>query len=269
MRRKIAAIAVLVLTVLLCLCGCVNVGKNRGRKINSVNHRGYYDAPENTLAAFRRSAEMGFTFVECDVRFTKDARAVLIHNSTVDKTSDGSGKISDLTFEDVRKLDFGSWKNKKYAGEKIPSFEEFVSLCLELGLHPYVEIKGRPSDELVEFLVKTVNDSKLDVTWIAFDYYVVRYLSELCPDGRIGWLLTVVSEGKVNTLLKLKTENNRLFVDCAYQNLTLDVINYCKSKKVPIEVYTLDDERIIANIDPYISGVTSNKINAQNFFETL
>ncbi len=212
---------------------------------------------------------MGFTMVECDVRFTKDGYAVLLHNATVDKTSDGSGKISEMTLEEVRKLDFGSWKDEKYVGEKIPTFEEFVDLCSDLGLYPYVEIKGYPTDEQLKSLVDTVNEKGLEVTWISFGYSSLETLSKLCPEGRFGWLLTMVSESSVNTLLKLKTESNSVFVDCSYKYLKLDTIEYCKSKNVPIEVYTLDDTRVIANIDPYISGVTSNKVHAQNLFETI
>jgi len=268
LKRIVTTLAILAIFA-LCLCGCTNVAKNRGRKINSINHRGYYDAPENTLASFRRSAEMGFTMVECDVRFTKDGHAVLLHNATVDKTSDGSGNIKDMTLEEVRNLDFGSWKDEKYVGEKIPTFQEFVDLCAELDLYPYVEIKGYPTAEQLGFLAGTVNEKGLNVTWISFGYGSLEILSKLCPEGRFGWLLTMVSEGTVNTLLKLKTEHNSVFVDCSYRYLKLDTIEYCKSKKVPIEVYTLDDERIIANIDPYISGVTSNKVHAQKLFETL
>lgn len=261
--------AALLAVLSLCLCGCTNVAKNRGREINSINHRGYYDAPENTLYAFRRSAEMGFTMVECDVRFTKDGQPVLLHNAMVDKTSDGSGNIKDMTLEEVRKLDFGSWKDEKYAGAKIPTFEEFVYLCSELNLYPYVEIKGYPTYEQLKFLVDTVNEKGVDVTWISFGYKSLQTLAQLCPEGRFGWLLTMVSESNVNTLLKLKTEYNSVFVDCAYKYLKLDTIEYCKSRNVPIEVYTLDDTRVIAHIDPYISGVTSNKVHAQNLFETM
>ena len=80
--------------------------------VMSINHRGYSaEAPENTLAAFRMSKEMGFDAVECDVRFTKDGVPVLLHDEKVDRTSNGKGKIGDLTLEQVRKLDFGSWKS--------------------------------------------------------------------------------------------------------------------------------------------------------------
>ena len=109
--------------------------------IRAVNHRGYCtEAPENTLSAFRLSKKMGFRYVECDVSFTSDTVPVLLHDSTVDRTSNGSGNISAMTLEQVKALDFGSWKSAEYAGEKIPTFEEFMLLCKQIGLHPYIEI---------------------------------------------------------------------------------------------------------------------------------
>ena len=70
-----------------------------------IAHRG--GKPENTLAAFRRSKEEGACAVEVDLEFTRDGHPVLLHDSTVDRTSNGRGAISELTLEEVRKLDFG------------------------------------------------------------------------------------------------------------------------------------------------------------------
>ena len=71
-----------------------------------IAHRGgSSEAPENTLAAFRTAKDNGATGVEFDVDFTKDGRAVVIHDSTVDRTTDGSGPVNDFTFEEIRKLD--------------------------------------------------------------------------------------------------------------------------------------------------------------------
>lgn len=76
-----------------------------------IAHRGgSAEAPENTLAAFRTAKENGAAGVEFDVDFTKDGRAVVIHDSTVDRTTDGSGPVSEFTFEEIRKLD-ASWKH--------------------------------------------------------------------------------------------------------------------------------------------------------------
>lgn len=71
-----------------------------------IAHRGgSAEAPENTLAAFRTAKENGAIGVEFDVDFTKDGRAVVIHDATVDRTSDGSGPVNEFTFEDIRKVD--------------------------------------------------------------------------------------------------------------------------------------------------------------------
>lgn len=73
---------------------------NYDSNVKAINHRGYSAiAPENTIPAYIMSKKMGFTYVECDVSFTSDGVAVLLHDNTIDRTSDGSGAISGLTYE--------------------------------------------------------------------------------------------------------------------------------------------------------------------------
>jgi glycerophosphodiester phosphodiesterase 1 len=119
--------------------------------VKSVNHRGWWECPENTISAYRGSAEHGFKYVETDVAFTSDDVPVLLHDKTINRTGknpDGSPyatpnkEIKDITFEEVRKLDFGIVRDPKFKGEKIPSFEEFIKCCRNLGLHPYIELKA-------------------------------------------------------------------------------------------------------------------------------
>ena len=104
----------------------------RPDEIKAVAHRGYStEAPENTLPAFRLAKENGFDYVECDVVFTSDNVPVLLHDSSIDRTSNGEGKISSLTYEEVSQYDFGSWFSEEYAGVKIPTFDEFLKLCID------------------------------------------------------------------------------------------------------------------------------------------
>ena len=93
-----------------------------------VAHRGLLrHAPENTLANFRACLELRLGF-EFDVQRTKDGRLVCIHDSTVDRTTNGTGKVSELTLAQIRKLDAGSWFDPKFAGEKVPTVEEVLTL---------------------------------------------------------------------------------------------------------------------------------------------
>ena len=114
--------------------------------VKAINHRGFStEAPENTIPAYIMSKNKGFTYVEADVSFTSDGVAVLLHDATIDRTSDGTGNISSMTYEYALQYDFGSWFSAEYAGVKIPTFTEFVTLCKRLGLHPYIELKSNGS----------------------------------------------------------------------------------------------------------------------------
>ncbi len=100
-----------------------------------VAHRGLLrHAPENTLANFRACLELRIGF-EFDVERTKDGRLVCIHDSTVDRTTNGTGKVSELTLAQIRKLDAGSWFDPKFANEKVPTVDEVLKLVAEYRQH--------------------------------------------------------------------------------------------------------------------------------------
>lgn len=276
MKKRVVALLLLcvILALAFSLCGCTNnVELNRGRKINSVNHRGYGDAPENTLSAYRLSKKMGFTMVECDVCFTKDGQAVLLHDDTVNRTSNVGGKnkvkISDLTLDQARELDFGSWKDDKYVGEKIPTYEEFIDLCLELELYPYIEIKDGATEAQVSYLAEVIDGANIDVAWIARDISYLSQLAKLRPSDRLGLIVNVVTKKDVKAMAAIDDGRNVCFVDAFYTLLVSAQINMCKKMQMPLEVWTLDNKDIIANINPYISGVTSNRVNAEKLFAEL
>ncbi len=94
-----------------------------------VAHRGLLrHAPENTLANFRACLELRVGF-EFDVQRTKDGHLVCIHDDTVDRTTDGSGAVAELTLAEIRQLDAGRWFDPKFAGEKVPTVEEVLKLA--------------------------------------------------------------------------------------------------------------------------------------------
>ena len=94
-------------------------------------HRGERaDAPENTLPAFAAAVTSGSDFLETDVQLTADGFAVLMHDDTVDRTTDGSGTVGDLTLEQIRALDAGSWYDPAFAGTQVPTFGDFLDLLV-------------------------------------------------------------------------------------------------------------------------------------------
>ena len=105
-----------------------------------IAHRG--GQPENTLEAFKRAKQAGASAVEVDLEVTKDGHGVLLHDASVDRTSNGCGWVRDLSLEHLKKLDFGSKSGAEFAGEQIPTLQEAVDKCRELDLHMFLEIKG-------------------------------------------------------------------------------------------------------------------------------
>jgi glycerophosphoryl diester phosphodiesterase len=103
--------------------------RERKHRILVVAHRGAAGTrPENTLASFRRAIELGADVIELDVHVTADGVAVVIHDDTVDRTTNGHGRVREMTLAQIKQLDAGSWFSPEYAGERVPTLEEVVAL---------------------------------------------------------------------------------------------------------------------------------------------
>ena len=242
--------------------------------VKSVNHRGYCrKAPENTLSAYVLSAQNGFDYVECDVSFTSDNIPVLLHDSTIDRTSNGSGDITSMTFEEARTYDFGSWFSDEYEGELIPSFEEFISLCKKLSLYPYIEIKnsGSYTNEQIKTLVDIVKRYGMSgkVTYISFNHGYLSNVKDIDPNARLGFVVGKVTDSIVAIAKKLLTTTNEVFIDAYVDDLTIDMVNMCMNADIPLEVWTCNSADFInTTLDPYVSGVTSDIVHAgKSLFE--
>jgi len=113
-----------------------------------VGHRGAADlAPENTEASFRKAAALGVPWVEFDVHLSADGVPVVIHDDTVERTTDGKGEVAALTLAELKRLDAGLWFGAPYRGARIPTLEETIMLLGELKLGAVVEIKPSPGHE--------------------------------------------------------------------------------------------------------------------------
>jgi len=108
-----------------------------------AGHRGdRAEAPENTLPAVQRAFEGNMVFVEVDVRLSADGVPVLIHDETVDRTTNGTGRVDSLTLAELRRLDAGSWYSSEYTGVTIPTLDEFLALLATSRTKAMIELKG-------------------------------------------------------------------------------------------------------------------------------
>ncbi|MBU6283841.1 glycerophosphodiester phosphodiesterase, partial [bacterium] len=112
-------------------------------------HRGASaECPENTLVAFRRAMELGANMIECDLQLTADGHVVVFHDWSLERTTDGSGTVRDQPLAVLRSLDAGSWKEPRFAGERVPTLEEALDATAgRVGLN--LELKSLRAEGLL------------------------------------------------------------------------------------------------------------------------
>ncbi|MBT2690232.1 hypothetical protein J7I93_18845 [Bacillus sp. ISL-47] len=163
----------------------------------SIAHRGASTyAPENTIASFEKAVDLGFDYIELDVRFSKDGHLVVIHDADVQRTTDGEGFIGDLTVEEIKNLDAGSWYSPEFAEEKVPLLYEVLDRFIgKIGL--LIEMKAPENqpgmtEVLAEMLMSYKKDGQLvkNIKVQSFHVNEMKKFHQLAPDIPAGILLS-------------------------------------------------------------------------------
>jgi glycerophosphoryl diester phosphodiesterase len=163
-----------------------------GAPLLRVGHRGAKGhAPENTMISFMMGADMGVTAVETDVHLSKDGEVVLIHDHSVDRTTNGHGFVKDMTLAELKKLDAGSWYDARFAGERIPTLTELLTWAKDrVGIA--IEIKNGPIyyPDIAEKTIRLLREHGMErqVILISFDHFVVREAKQIAPEIATGIL---------------------------------------------------------------------------------
>ncbi len=159
----------------------------------TIAHRGGRKlGPENTLAAFQAGMATGVDYLELDVHQTLDSVVVVSHDETLDRCTDGTGRIDHLTLEQIRKYDAGSWFDAQYAAERIPTLDEALDLIDgKCGL--WIELKAGGDYPGIEGRIVDLIQAKNAQAWaevISFDGEALRKIHELDSNIRLQKLMT-------------------------------------------------------------------------------
>lgn len=261
-------------------------------KIKNISHRGYNsEAPENTIEGFALAKKRGYDYLECDLQFTSDNVPVIIHDSTINRTSNGTGSVSAMTYSQLLAYNFGypSKFGDKYQNVKIPNFHKLVEFCHISGMVPYVEIKANPindkyPDSLFEDILLLINYYKIPVNIMStpsvdgiehpldnFLYDFNEYLSGKKIESGLG--VGVVSyeiDSGISEINYLKNAINSeysfidkplFFINQDHTNLILsqtqisNIIDNCE-----LVLFTVDDvDSLTQDAYTYSNGYISNK----------
>lgn len=160
--------------------------KESEKNIMLVGHRGVRALyPENTMVSFKAALALKMDLIEFDVHFTKDGQIVVCHDGTIDRTTNGTGAICDMTLEEVKSYDAGSWKAEEFVGQRIPTLEEVLTLMANADYEVLLNVEIKDSNhDLVDQTIEMLKKFKLDQRSViaCFDAEIVDYTQNAHPD---------------------------------------------------------------------------------------
>ncbi len=234
-----------------------------GRAILNMGHRGASGAaPENTIAAFIAAAEQGAHVVELDVMLSGDGEVVVIHDYTLDRTTDGSGLVKEHSLAELKRLDAGSWFSADFAGEKIPTLQEVID-ALDPAMLLNIEIKSESpaTDGLEKAVVDVIARNNLYGRVLVSSFNPISLLRVKLADRRIpvgllymadlpvylsqGWFIPILLPEALHPSYDL--------VDEAY-------MEWAHRKGFKVNVWTVDEAADMERmIDLGVDGIITNR----------
>jgi glycerophosphoryl diester phosphodiesterase len=226
-----------------------------------IAHRGAsVQAPENTMPAFRRAIELGADGIELDVHMSADGYLAVIHDETLDRTSNGKGLVKDRTLAELKSLDFGSWFSGDFKGEKIPELEEVLQLLSGWDGLLDIEIKNGPV--FYPGIEKAVADAlkkfkRVERTVISsFNHYSLVEIRRYAPDIKTAPLYMAGLYKPWEYARSLGASAIHPF----FHNVVPDIVEGCKQNGIIIRPFTVNEPGYIkavatAGVDGIITDV--------------
>ncbi|MEV0619173.1 glycerophosphodiester phosphodiesterase family protein [Nonomuraea sp. NPDC050404] len=264
MSRRLAVLAATAVTLLTLL-----TAPAQAATVINVAHRGASAyAPENTIAAFELAVSQGADMFELDVQETKDHKLVLMHDTTLTRTTNveqvfpglSPWNVGDLTLAQIRKLDAGSWLSDKYDDERVPTLGEALRAMSGAGMGVLVEVKAPHLYSGIERRIAA--ELRRNPSWLSpdrlvvqsFDWDSMRRFDRLLPSVPIG-LLGTPSTGELRELSRFADQINP-----PYGTLTASYVRRVHALDMEVLTWTVDDADVMRRMLTYrVDGIITNK----------
>lgn len=250
--KIMAAMLIAALTAVLVSPAMDSRADARPRQPLTIAHRGASGyAPENTMPAFDQAVRMNADFIELDVQMSKDGQLVVIHDTTVDRTTDGTGAVGDLTWQQLRALDAGEWFAPEFAGARIPSLAEVldryggkIGILIEMKAPwLYEGIERKVADEWRKRQMDAASN-KGKVIVQSFDHLSVRRFHEILPVIPVGVLTYRAQDLTIRKLKEFASYAD--FVNPSLSLVTQQSVNRIHSYGMKVLAWTVTDPVWIA-----------------------
>ncbi|OEF99200.1 hypothetical protein BHF71_09635 [Vulcanibacillus modesticaldus] len=230
------------------------------KKFLVIAHRGASAiSPENTMIAFKRAIDIGVNAIETDVQMTKDGQLILIHDEKLDRTTNGMGFVKDLTLEEIRNLDAGSWFSSEYQGEKIPTLDEFFQLVKPTTLFINLEIKMGfvMYPGLEEKIVQKIKEYDMEkrVTISSFNHYSIALVKRIAPELNTAVLYTEGLYQPWEYAKFIGATALHPYKEVVYS----DIVRGAHQSGMKVFPYTVDDKKeMLSMIEMGVDGLITN-----------
>jgi len=231
---------------------------------NLIAHRGYSAmAPENTLASLQAALEQPIVGIEFDVHLSADGIPVVIHDATVDRTTNGQGKVAEKTVAQLQALDAGSWFDSRFAQETIPTLEEVLALVSETPVQLYIELKSPQnwSSQSARKLIKQLDQWRDCCIIASFDHQFIATVRKQFPQFRTGYGIADPKQYSQSYLATLNLSNTVLLPHFSLILKSPALTETLLSKNQEIVTWTVDERPIadkLANLN--LSKMISNNL---------
>ncbi|MBP6852412.1 MAG: glycerophosphodiester phosphodiesterase [Rhodoferax sp.] len=230
-----------------------------------VAHRGAGKlAPENTLAAFRLGAAHGYRMFECDVKLSRDDVPFLMHDATLNRTTNSRGVGGALDWQVLSQLDAGSWHSRAHAGEPLPTLDNIARFCLSNGYFLNIEIKPTPGTErhtgevVARHAARLWAGASVAPLMTSFDIEALEGAQSAQPELPRGLLLDVPTVGWIETALRLGC----VAVVCNHGLWDNSTVRQARSAGLRCLSYTVNDEWAARRlIDLGTDGIITDRVD--------
>ena len=226
-----------------------------------IGHRGVKDlCPENTLESILKAFDLGLSFVEIDVKISKDRVPILLHDDTLDRTTNGSGLAIDYDYENIKKLDAGKFFYKENTNIFVPKLEDVLSLCTNNNINLNIELKPNKNFEKenvfqIYKIIKNIN--QIDIFFSSFDMISILEISKLYPQSIRSFLLDDFNEYNIDDLISISINHDLKICGLNIDLVTVDIIINIKEFNMAITVYSDKNINLSSANDIFSIGVDS------------
>ena len=226
-----------------------------------IGHRGVKDlCPENTLESIAKAFEIGLNFVEIDVKISRDKVPILLHDDTLDRTTNGSGLAIDYDYEDIKKLDAGKFFYKKNTNIFVPKLEDILSLCVNNNGNLNIELKPNKNFEkenTYQIYKLTKNINQIDIFFSSFDMISLLEISKLYPQSIRSFLLDDFKEYSIDNLINISINHDLKICGLNIDLVSTDIIKKIKESSLLVTVYSEKNINLSIANDIFSLGIDS------------